>query len=704
MSTQQGCFVEQNTTAVDRALAFIDDSYAKLASLPDFRRREAQPQLSKAIALSFLQSKPLLAEAPTGTGKTLAYLVGSLAAADVTATSGRPKPVIVSTATKALQSQVVSNDLPNLFKIGLLTQADVVIAKGRGNYFCASGADQVIAAGEIAEISEGSAREDDFVRISADDVVPMLDSFESGFWDGDFDSYMGYRPVSLDAVKASVETCNGMKCPRYQNCAFYNMKRKMPHARVIVANHNLVLLDLMMAAEDVEPNLPVDNYLSVFDEAHHLPGKALEVGSSNAYLTALQVHLTKLKFFRKELLSAKELPDALAGKELSVEDFGGVALTRALDELVNSLQSEKVDEQSQRKRYAGGRVPERLAFYVKAMVDELLPFYRNMTNAVSALQVVLEADDASESAKKSAREALLLGVKLNRALKESLRGLSTFVGPDDVVKWLHRTDKGVSLHTSPLEGSVVLKPLLWDAARATAVLVSATLRDVDGFKRFAKKCGIPEHHEELVLPYSFPYEQSRLTVAPMRASPKPIERKAFVQELSMLLPASIREDEGTLILFPSRKLMNELGPVLKMRFGGSTVALQGEDNLRGQIEVHQRRIRAGKGSILCGLQTMAEGLDLPGDLCTHVGIIALPFSVPTDPVEEEIAERLGDRYFMERALPDATLRLIQMAGRLLRRETDSGRITVFDHRIASTRYGHRMLKALPPFEVVIERA
>jgi ATP-dependent DNA helicase DinG len=100
---------------------------------------------------------------------------------------------------------------------------------------------------------------------------------------------------------------------------------------------------------------------------------------------------------------------------------------------------------------------------------------------------------------------------------------------------------------------------------------------------------------------------------------------------------------------------------------------------------------------------MAQGLDLPDTYCEHVMIMAIPFAVPTDPVEQEIAEILGDRYFSERSLPDAAIRLAQMVGRLLRRFTDRGRVTIFDSRLASTGYGRQILDFLPPFTKVIER-
>jgi ATP-dependent DNA helicase DinG len=233
-------------------------------------------------------------------------------------------------------------------------------------------------------------------------------------------------------------------------------------------------------------------------------------------------------------------------------------------------------------------------------------------------------------------------------------------------------------------------------------VLSATLQDLNGFARFQGKSGFPEGARTIALDYTFPYHLSTLTVAGMRYTPKQGEREEFVEELKDRLLKDINPEEATLFPFPSRKMMNEVVPVLKAYFGEDMVLVQGEMPIKALVDEHLARIDAGLGSILCGMQTMAEGLDLPGKYCEHVGIITLPFAVPTDAVEQEIQERMGSRYFMERSLPDALIRLIQAVGRLLRTEDDRGRVTVYDRRLASTFYGQKMLKRLPPYKVIIE--
>ena len=117
------------------------------------------------------------------------------------------------------------------------------------------------------------------------------------------------------------------------------------------------------------------------------------------------------------------------------------------------------------------------------------------------------------------------------------------------------------------------------------------------------------------------------------------------------------------------------------------------------MDEHCKAIDEGRGSLLVGVATMAEGLDLPGKYCTHVLIATIPFSSPASPVEMELSDRLGRQYFSQRSLPEAMLRLTQMVGRLVRRESDRGKVTIFDARLARTSYGRQMLKALPPFQL-----
>jgi ATP-dependent DNA helicase DinG len=684
-----------STPTLTAANEFIVRVYKELEKSPNFSSRPEQHKLSQHVAECFIENVPLAAEAPTGTGKTLAYMIGALAASrELGVSLTQPKPLVVATGTKALQAQLMAKDLPLLVKSGILGKNDAVLAKGKGNYFCAKAAMDLAGGDEIVD----GLRDEDNISLAA--VEPMLDDFDSGAWDGDFDTYMGNRPKSIELIRVNSETCTGAKCPRYSDCAYFKMKQKLPNAKVIVANHDLVLIDLMRVSQEQEPALPVDDYLVVFDEGHHLPEKALAVGSTMSNFSTLAVELQRMKFFRQEAWKTPALIRLMNAKGLSAPDYDSGPAIRACNEISEVLR-EQTGDTDEARRYPRGVVPPPLAAAISRARTVISPLNDLVVAAINALQTLAQTEGAD--GEREAADALRPGFKLHRAMLEVLEGIDQFLVGKRVVKWIYANEKHATLQTCPLEGADVLIPLLWESKRARAVITSATLRDLNGFNRFKAKSGYPDRTKTLVLPYTFAYDQSTLTIPMMKSTPKPAERKAYLAELSQKLPPYIKKNEATLILFPSWSMMKELLPLLKAQFGADMVLAQGERPVKMLLDMHYRRVDAGRGSILCGVQTMAEGLDLPGKYCTHVIILALPFSVPADPVEQEVAEMLGSRYFMERSLPDAVTRLIQMVGRLLRRETDRGRITMFDRRLADSSYGAKMLKALPPFSLEVER-
>ena len=682
--------------AVTSAFAFIARAYKELEKNPAFTSREGQHMLSREVAQCLLEDKPLAAEAPTGTGKTVAYMVGALAAAREMSLEGPAKPLVFSTGTKALQAQLISNDLPKLVKAGLIGRHDVVLAKGKGNYFCARGAADLAAQGDVVE--EAEVEGDQFVSYAS--VGPMLDAYDSGMWDGDFDTYLGNRPSSLDRIRVNSETCTGSKCPRYGDCAYFKMRAGLAQAKIIVANHDLVMIDLMRVASDQEPALPVADYLCVFDEGHHLPDKALDIGSTDANLSTLAIELQRLKFFKQEAWKTPALIRLMNSRGIASTEFDGQSAMQVTAELAEALRAE-MPEGEMHRRYPKGVIPKELVDHITVARNVLDKLNSRLVEAVVLLQTLAQTEGADGQF--AAAEAARPGMKLARALANVLKGMDQFITGERVVKWLFVNERNVALHTCPLDSADVLRPLLWESTRARAVLTSATLRDLDGFNRFKAKLGAPAKTRTIALPYSFDYAKSTLNVPFMKATPKREERKAYMQELSVQLPASINKKEATLVLCASWEMLRDVSAKLKARYGQNEVLVQGEKSIKLLLEAHTKRVDAGKGSILVGVQTMAEGLDLPGKYCTHVAILTLPFAVPTNPVEQEISELLGSRYFMERSLPDAMVRLTQMVGRLLRRESDWGRVTIFDRRIVSTHYGNKMLKALPPFTVVVEK-
>jgi ATP-dependent DNA helicase DinG len=273
-------------------------------------------------------------------------------------------------------------------------------------------------------------------------------------------------------------------------------------------------------------------------------------------------------------------------------------------------------------------------------------------------------------------------------------------------RWIARVEGGESLdvefQSSPLDAAAALTEVLWDRCHG-AVVTSATLASSDGFLRFVENTGVPERARFLVVPPSFDYAAAAELHVPALVT-DPGSGQAHAEEIAERLPALIDPDEATLVIFTSWRQLETVTAALPPELLGRVLSQATET--KGRILArHRARIDAGEGSVIFGLASFAEGIDLPGDYCRHVIVTKLPFAVPDDPVEASVAEWLearGRNPFMEVSVPDATLRLKQACGRLLRSEQDTGCVTLLDPRVVTRRYGRAILDALPPFRRRIE--
>lgn len=703
-------------TALDRALtsaeATIHAAYAKLAHYvgPNFKTRPAQVDLSIQVARTMLgvdRKNILLSEAPTGTGKTLAYLIGSVSAkaAIKEHSPGHPlatNPVVVGTATKALQQQVLANDAPTLVACGVLGVTDVALAKGRANYVCMRDAVELSERLAQAVFDLEEFLPDELQGLSASDVHALVDAFDRGEWNGDFDQYGGTLNAGLRTLGSNSDTCVRKTCAYKDNCPYFKARESLTNAKVIVTNHDIVLMDAKKLSSYEDPSLPLAKIQLVLDEAHHIGEKVLSVCSSELQVVATQKLLPRKSAITKLVNKDPSLKKFLSAKYVDLAPLEQHHAEEALASLRTYLDSLPIDEQETTFRFRSVCVPPELRRLAGMVERAIKPIGAALNGIVLAIKTIEEPD--SKVARDNRKEIRVRCFELLRYVNAAVESAAHFLDEERMARWVYRRGEAVSLHACPVTPGPYLQKLLWNSEAVTSVsMVSATLRDMGSYAGIVDSYMLPEHRaREITLPYTFPYAESKLVVAGIKYSPKMTERTLFMGRLLEEIGKRTEEGKATLVLTPSWTMLKQITAELRKRFGEGVVKAQGESSVKALLAAHKRDVDGGRTSVIVGTQTMAEGMDLPGKYCEHVMIATIPFAVPTSPLEEEIQEMLGREYFERRSLPEAMRRLMQMVGRLLRKESDRGTVTIYDNRLGTTSYGRRMLQNLPPFEKIVE--
>ncbi|RQW70729.1 ATP-dependent DNA helicase DinG [Halomonas sp. YLB-10] len=644
-------------------------------------------------------------EAGTGTGKTLAYLLAALPVA-----KARGKRLVLATATVALQEQVLHQDLPSL-KAHSGLSFDFALAKGRGRYVCVAKLDAAMDGAEenptlsLFEQSLDAATGDDFKAL----VAAMGDAYGNGRWEGDRDSWgeaiddSHWRRLTVDHRQ-----CTNRRCGHFGACAFFRARRDLDQADVIVANHDLVLADLALGGGLVLPD-PAD-CIYVFDEGHHLPDKAIShfthrfsVGGGLRWLRNLRGSLTELNTALgvqptlARLLGA--LPTAMEALEPRLGEV--FALGHQLAERPHGLND---DEDGAQHRFEMGRVPEALRAQAEALVVPFAELCRLLESMTDILRESLDPEKSTGLAREQAEAWLpLLALLHGRALEAHALWQAFAEGdPADApprARWLtlerFQGEPELIFSASPVSAAHTLARSLWGRCHG-AVVTSATLTALGRFERLQERAGLANRYRYQRLPSPFDYSRAVLSVP--REAVDPADRDGHERAIVDFVQA-LDDKEAVLVLFSSRAQLRGVEKALS-RERRERVLAQDRLPKRELVSRHRQRIDAGEGSILFGLASFAEGIDLPGDYLTHVVITRLPFAVPDDPVGATLAEWIesqGGNPFMRISVPDASIKLVQACGRLIRKEADRGRITLLDRRVLTRRYGRALLDALPPF-------
>jgi ATP-dependent DNA helicase DinG len=648
-------------------------------------------------------------EAGTGTGKTIAYAVAAIPVA-----MARGKRLVVATATVALQEQFINKDLPDIKHHSGL-DFSFALAKGRRRYVCLSKLDRLLGQGDSEVLP--LYPEDQAATLSADALPTyntMLTALARGEWDGDRDNWPEtiadetWFPATSDHSQ-----CSGRRCPNVGQCSFFRARDELQSADIIVTNHDLALADLALGGGAIL-SAPQDS-IYVFDEGHHLPDKAL-----NHFASFCRLHTTVqwLQESRKLLAQSVPVLTAMRGLREALESLPGI-MQEAIDSLqvaeqaVSLLFSEATQDERRddhQLRLPHGRVPAALQPVATALSGQFQRLETGLARIESTLEDALEDDIAGLD--KAAVETwhLNIGGMLGRA--QSNLALWREYATDGTgeqppkARWITLLEgggqAGFELRCSPILAADILIDCLWSQA-AGVVVTSATMTALNSFERFILHSGVPRDAVFKVVQSPFDYSKATFAVPAMPCDPG--DAQAHTAAMIALLPGLLASNEGSLVLFSSRRQMLDVHDGVRATLG-APILVQGEYSKQEILRRHRAAIDADQGSIIFGLASFAEGVDLPGDYCRHVVIAKLPFAVPDSPLEAALAEWVeaeGRNAFMEISVPDAALRLVQACGRLLRTEEDTGRVTLLDRRVLTRRYGRAILDSLPPFRRELEQ-
>eukprot|EP01030_Chromulinospumella_sphaerica_P000358 gene358-357_t len=654
-------------------------------------------------------------QAGTGVGKSLAYCAPAIALA-----LSRGTRVLISTATVALQEQLVNKDLPAL--AALMPQPfKFALAKGRGRYVCKLKLDRLAGTGEAEEEADDDLfaeeeaaarakrpRHETEARIQF--YSTMAQTLSKGAWDGDRDSLdTPPEPEVWSPVAAEGASCTGKHCPAFSQCTYYDKRKELVGAQVIVANHDLLLSSL---GARVLPEL--DNCLLVLDEAHHLPSTALDQFACSMDLSRITwiERLSSRGLRIGALLEVEEIADIpkhAAQLRQTLQDLARIVMDVYGEQLKGF--SGRIERQPSawgpaRVRVPRGELPEPLI----APLGLLAASAEGFLDALRAISKALRAEmrDKPDEAKRLSTLYAQIGMLAPRL--EELHATAQLLlqdAPEGTVpaaKWFTLEVDGdfivVKAHASPILPGTTLRNHLWSAVRG-AVLTSATLTSCGHFDFFLREAGL--HGDEatttLEVPSPFNYAaQGTLIAAETRADPK--NAAQFTTEMvEALLHDIARVEYGALVLFTSREQMRQAVDALPTAMR-SVVLVQNALPRTQLLKRHRERVENGEPSVIFGMQSFGEGLDLPGRLCESVFITKLPFAPPDDPVGEARAEWLravGRDPFSELVVPATAIRLAQWVGRAIRTEEDMAHVYCYDKRLTRTSYGQRLLKGLPPF-------
>ena len=633
-------------SAVEAAFA---DGGVLAQAVEQFEPRAGQRAMALAVAQIFGDGGVLLAEAGTGTGKTLAYLVPAILSR---------QRVLISTGTKNLQEQIYFKDLPVL-REALGVPFKAAYMKGRANYLCLHRLDQLRASPAVPH-----------------DFVSMVDEWRSVTDTGD---RAELRDLPEDSslwhdVSATADTCLGNNCPQYQECYVTRMRQKAAESDLVIVNHHLLCADASVRQSSYGEVIPECRY-AVLDEAHQLE----DVATQYFGIAISNYRVDDLVRDGERALNLGTIEDADSNLRRSLrrvddharEFFGRLAMAR---QSRGSFGEERV-------RVSGE--------WFGDIVDDGL----GLISGLDALQHDMARMAGTGTGGSIANEDAASLSQRAGEMRENLSFLLEASNPS-FVYFLETRNRGVFLRAAPIDVSSIIREQLLDRMRAT-ILTSATLTVAGSFEYVKRRLGADDANQMRV-PSEFDFTEQAILYLPkqMPAPKSPEYGEAVAREVLDLL---LRTEGRAFVLFTSYAMLRSVRDRVELDLPYPLI-VQGTAPRSALLA----QFRATPNAVLFATSSFWQGVDVVGEQLSCVIIDKLPFASPGDPITaariEAITAEGGDA-FQEYQVPLAILAMLQGLGRLIRHRSDRGVLAVLDPRLRTMGYGRRFLDSFPPAPV-----
>lgn len=633
--------------------------------------RPQQESMAKAISQALDEGSNLLVEAGTGVGKSLAYLIPG-----ILFSLQHKRPFIISTHTKTLQEQIQNNDLPRCLELFStipelqpFTDFKTTLLMGRSNYLCTTRLAHALNTHSDLFPSNQQSELERILHWSTTTESGIVEELPSA-----------PPPEVWDAVNADSSSCSSKYC-KPNDCFFQKAKAQLRKSDIIILNHSLLfsLMHLPSVPKNISQGILFPNDFLVLDEAHTIPDIATD---------HFGLHISS--FFLDRTLKTLYNPKTRKGLLTHFGKHNDTPLVTqtlaASEEFFNLIRQQHLSKHDI-TRLTHSPWTEPLLF------EPLLTLIERLA--------ILSTEQSSDIIKENLNDQRNRLHTIYLALQKSLS-----LEPKDHVHWVEKSGRAhqlVTIRTAPINIAPYLEEKIFNRL-TSAILTSATLASNNTLDNFKQRIGAT-HEKELIENSPFDYEKNtQILITKNSPEPSQSDPSPYRQFLTQAILSGIPQTPGgTLALFTNYSDMHTIAETLENHLPALNRPLfvQGKSSTRSQLV---NLFKNSGNGVLLGTDSYWTGIDIPGPALSHLIITRLPFENPTHPIKQAQAEFLqknGQHPFSHLTLPEAIIKFRQGLGRLIRKKTDSGLITILDSRILSKPYGKSFLAALPKIDFQI---